>query len=72
MEEIKHMDDADRIMEIPISYEERGKEKGKEIGREEGIRQVAMEMLRKGAAVNFISEVTKLSKKEIEALKREL
>ncbi|MDY0406371.1 Rpn family recombination-promoting nuclease/putative transposase [Virgibacillus sp. 179-BFC.A HS] len=88
MEEIKHMDEADKIMEIPISYEEKGKEIGKKIGeeigkkmgkeegiklgREEGIRQVALEMLRKGAAVDFISEVTRLSKKEVEALKREL
>ncbi|WP_407058214.1 hypothetical protein [Tigheibacillus jepli] len=38
MEEIKHMDEADRIMEIPISYEEKGKEKGREEGREEGIK----------------------------------
>lgn len=68
MEEIKHMDGADRIMEIPISYEEKGKEKG----REEGIRRVALEMLRKGTAIDFIAEVTKLSKKEIEALKQNL
>lgn len=68
MEEIRHMDDADRIMEIPISYEERGKE----IGREEGIQSVALKMLRKGMAIDLIVEVTALPKKEIEALKQKL
>ncbi len=29
MEEIKKMDDAEKIMELPISYEEKGIEKGK-------------------------------------------
>ncbi|GGB38793.1 transposase [Lentibacillus populi] len=59
MEEIKHMDEADRIMEIPISYEEKGKEKG----REEGIRRVALEMLRKGTAIDFIARSNQVKQK---------
>lgn len=64
MDEIKQMDGADKMMEIPISYEEKGKEIGIEL--------VALEMLRKGTSIDFIAEVTKLNKKEIEALKKKL
>lgn len=64
MDEIKQMDEADKIMEIPISYEEKGKENG--------IKEVALEMLKKGSSVDFIAEVTKLDKEKIVELKRKL
>lgn len=80
VDEIKHMDNADKIMEIPISYEEKGKEigreegkkEGKEEGKGEGIRLVAQEMLRKGMEIKLIAEVTKLTEEELEILKRKL
>ena len=68
MDEIKHLDEADQIMEIPISYEEKGIEKGKEIG----IRKVALEMLKKGSPIEFIAEVTNLTREEIDELKKRL
>ncbi|GIN69670.1 hypothetical protein J14TS2_01450 [Bacillus sp. J14TS2] len=50
MNELNYMDEADRIkiMEIPISYEE----KGKAIGEKSGKREVAVEMLKKGCPSN--------------------
>lgn len=66
MQEIKKLDEAEKIMELPISYEERGIEKGKEIG----IRQVALEMLKEGVSEEFIAKVTHLEKEEIEKLKK--
>ncbi|QKY68733.1 transposase [Lentibacillus sp. CBA3610] len=68
-DEIKRMDEADKIMEIPISYEEKGKEKGKEIGKAEEKKEVAFKMLNKGSSIDFIAEVTGLDHEEIEALK---
>ena len=65
MKEIEDLPEAERILEIPISYEEKGKELGKEIGKKE----VAMEMLKKGLDVNLIAEVTHLNREEIEGLK---
>lgn len=68
MEEIRHMDEADRIMEIPISYEKKGIEKG----RDEGIKEVALNMLKSGAPIKYIKEVTNLASKEIEELRKKL
>lgn len=64
MEEIKGMENAEKIMEIPISYEEKGKELG--------IKKVALEMLRKGSTIEFIADVTHLDRSEIEKLKRSI
>ena len=36
MEEVKQMPNTDKILEIPISYEQKGIAKGKEIGKETG------------------------------------
>ncbi|GGB60295.1 hypothetical protein GCM10011409_42070 [Lentibacillus populi] len=33
MEEIKQLDEADKVLEIPISYEEKGKKEGREEGK---------------------------------------
>ena len=63
-------------MELPISYEEKGKEIGKEIGRregiDEGVKRVAVEMLKKGFDIKLISEVTHLDLEEIKKLKNQL
>ena len=59
-------DTEEFIKNLPISYEE----KGKEIGKKEGIREVAIEMLRKGSDLDFIAEVTHLDRKEIKELKK--
>ncbi|RYG72416.1 hypothetical protein EU245_10565 [Lentibacillus lipolyticus] len=64
MDEIKRMDESNKMMEIPISYEEKGKA--------EGIKEVANKMLKKGSSIEFIAEVTGLNRKEIEALKESL
>lgn len=69
MKEIEDLPEAEKILEIPISYEEKGKELGKEIGKEIGKKEVAMEMLKKGLDVNLIAEVTHLKREEIEGLK---
>ncbi|MEN1967761.1 hypothetical protein WMZ97_06725 [Lentibacillus sp. N15] len=84
MKEIKQLDNADKIMELPISYEERGIEKGKELGKEigkeigkelgkkNGIKEVACEMLKKGMSIGLIAEVTHLDEKDIEQLQKGL
>lgn len=84
MKEARQFDDADEILEIPISYEERGKkeglEEGKKRGLEEGLekglergkKEVALELLKKGLDINLIMEATKLSLDEIEQLKKQL
>ena len=61
MKEIEKLPEADKIFEIPISYEEKGKEIGK--------KEVAMEMLKKGLNIDFIAEVTHLDIEEIVKLK---
>ena len=48
---------------------DRGLEKGLEKGIERGIEQVAKNMLKKGVEIDFIMEVTNLSKEKIESLK---
>jgi hypothetical protein len=63
-EEFQHVKDGDKIMEIPISYEQKGIEKGK--------RLVALEMLREGDPVERIKKLTKLNIEEIEELKKKL
>jgi predicted transposase YdaD len=60
MEEVEKLPDADEIMKLPISYEEKG--------RKEGKREVALEMLKKDLDVKLISEVTGLGIGEIKRL----
>lgn len=76
MKETKRLDNADEILEIPISYEEIGKEKGKEIGkelgREETQNKIALNMLKKGLDIDVIMETTMLSEDEVEQLKGQL
>ncbi|WP_235802032.1 transposase [Ureibacillus massiliensis] len=75
MQEVKRLDPSERvkIMELPISYEERGIEKGKEIGKEigkeEATHKIAKELLKKGLPLELIEEVTGLNTKELEQIK---
>lgn len=73
MKEIQQSPEAQKLMELPISYEERGIRKGYELGIEKGIERgiekgiekgierVANEMLQKGIALELIADVTGLS-----------
>ncbi|MGM8365269.1 Rpn family recombination-promoting nuclease/putative transposase [Virgibacillus sp. W0181] len=60
MEKVSKSPDMEKIMELPISYEEKGKEIGK--------KEVAASMLKEGFAIDDISKVTGLSHREIEKL----
>ncbi len=64
MKEVEKLPEAEKIMELPISYEEKGKEQGK--------KEVALEMLRKELAVELIAEVTHMNVNEIKKLKEQL
>ncbi len=64
MKEAKKLDSAEEVLELTISYEERGKE----IGRKE----VAVNMLKKGLDVQLIMETAKLTLEEIEELRNRL
>ncbi|WP_239984536.1 hypothetical protein [Lentibacillus sediminis] len=68
MEEIKQMEEAEEILHLPNSWEEKGIEKGKLVEK----RNNAIEMLKNGASDSFIMKVTKLDKEELEELKEEL
>ena len=60
MKEVEKSPEADEIMKLPISYEERG------------VKKVALEMLRKGTSIDFIAEVTHMDVEEIKKLKEQL
>lgn len=68
VEKVSKLDNAEEILNIPISYGERIKA----IGREEGREEVALEMLKEGVSIELIMKVTKLSEKQVEHLKNEL
>src|SRR5699024_6928873 len=80
VKQAKRLDNAEEILEIPISYEEKGKEIGKEmgqkigekIGREETQSTIALNMLRKGLDTEFIADTTMLSKDAIVELRKQL
>jgi|SRR5690625_4719782 len=76
VEEVKKLDNADEILEMPVLYSERmqeiGREKGREEGREEEREEVALEMLRDGLSIERIMKYTQLKMKQIERLKSKL
>ena len=73
MTEAKKLDQADEILELTISYEERGKEKGRELGIKEGKelerKEIALNMLKKGYEIEDVRELTRLSTEEIHKIK---
>ncbi len=70
MEEIQNLPDAEKIMELPISYEERGKKIGRQEGKQEGKQEVAFQMLKKDLPLDLIVEVTQIDRHEIERLRK--
>jgi len=68
MKEARKLDNAEEVLEITVSYEEKGREKG----LEEGKKQVALELLRKGLDRELIIETTGLSMEEIKDLEKQL
>jgi len=64
MKEINELENAEEILKLPNSWEERGIEKG--------IKGVALELIKKGSSVEFIEEVTHLDRIEIENIKRKI
>ncbi|UJL48301.1 transposase [Virgibacillus sp. NKC19-16] len=76
MNEVQQLDNPDEILELPISWEERGikrgREEGKEAGKEEAMETAAIAMLKKELPLDLIAEVTGLEKEKIEKLKMSL
>src|SRR5699024_266796 len=84
MSKAKKLDHADEVVELRISYEERGKEKGRELGIEEGKKvglqhgkelerkEIALNMLKKGYEIEDVRELTQLSIERIHELKEDL
>ena len=63
--------EGDRLVEKLKEPFDFGLEKGIEKGREEGLRKLAVEMLADGESMDKICKYTKLTKKQIEALKKQ-
>lgn len=76
MNEVNKLPEAEKIFEIPISYEEKGKEIGKEIGRQEGsaiaMKKATIKMLNEELDIQLIAKVTGLDIKEIKEIQQEL
>lgn len=80
VKEASKLKNAEEVLELPISYEERGKKIGREEGLEKGLaegrikerKEVARNMLNKGLDIELIKDITKLSLDEIEQLKKQL
>lgn len=66
VKEARELENAEEILEIPISYEERGKE----IGRVEEKKELALRMLEKGMDIELIQEITAFTLDEIESLRK--
>jgi predicted transposase YdaD len=61
MAEAEKHENAEEIMELTVSYEERGRKKG--------IEDVALRLLQEGADVKFIMKITDLTLEEIEEIR---
>jgi len=74
--EAKKLENAEEILEIPISYEERGKaigrQEGFEEGRKEEKRKVALKLLVEGIDIKLIRKATELTLEEIKQLQKQL
>ncbi|GAA0436616.1 hypothetical protein GCM10008983_11670 [Lentibacillus halophilus] len=63
MKDVKNSPDVEKIMDLPISFEEKGKEKG--------IKEVALAMISEGLSTAFIAKITQLDEDEIEKLRQD-
>ena len=76
MQEVSKLENAEEILNIPISYEERGKKIGRAEGRKEGLqtgkKEVALEMIKQNFTVDEIKKLTKLTKGQIEQLRKQI
>lgn len=70
MEEIKQLDreESEQILKLPNSWVEKGKKEGEL----EGIRKVALNMLKEGSSIEFIVRVTNLDYSEIEEISKQI
>ncbi|WP_373895532.1 hypothetical protein [Virgibacillus sp. CBA3643] len=64
MEKVKNMEESEEILDLPISWEEKGIEKG--------IREVALELLKEGSSVEFVAKVTRLNEETIKKMRKTL
>lgn len=70
MAEARKFEEAEEILEIPISYEEKGKEIGRKEGRLKEKIDVAQGLIKQGVSKDIIMKTTKLSLTEIERLEQ--
>ena len=68
VKEASKLQNAEEILEIPISYVEKGRKEG----REEGLKKVALNMLKDGFSIERIAELTQMDRDDIEKLKKQL
>src|SRR5699024_1282364 len=68
--EARKLEDAEEILEIAISYEEKGKEIGRKEGRLKEKIDVAQGLIKQGVSKDIIMKTTKLSLTEIERLEQ--
>jgi len=83
VKEARQRENSEELLNLPISYEEKGKKIGREEGLQEGLkegrksgrqevrREVALNMIRDGFEVEKIIKLTQLTRGEIEQLKDE-
>lgn len=72
MAEARKFEEAEEILEIPISYEEKGKEIGRKEGRLKEKIDVAQGLIKEGVSKDIIMKTTKLSLTEIERLEQKM
>ena len=75
-EEIKKLprEEADRVLELPNSYRDKGRVEGKAegivIGIEKGKEQIAYNMLKKGMSAEEISDIVGMSVSKIKEMNK--
>lgn len=70
MKSVEKQPDADKILEVTNPFVEYGKRRGREEGREQEQINIAYKMLAKGYTDEQISDITGLSRNQIEQIKR--
>ena len=72
MNEVNKLPEAEKIFEIPISYEEKGKEIGRQVGSAIAMKKATIKMLNEELDIQLIAKVTGLDIKEIKEIQQEL